>query len=185
MVSHVTPNLNCLPLLYLVILHWFTSIITHGKTLVMSTDTPQEFPITRGMLAQYKLSHHGLIYKSKPLNVFEQCYGALPGYTIPSMILSVHEEIPKYVLHVVDAFTIHHPKMLSIKTRYLKCFVTIPQLTNKRSFHLSTEESETTLGYVRDEWVEPLIEDQYSAIAKKSLREIKDKFLEKLKSSKT
>jgi hypothetical protein len=147
----------------------------------MSTDTPQEFAITRGMLAQYKLPYHGLFYKNKPSNVFEELYGVLPGYTTPSMMLSVHDEIPKFVLHVVDAFTIHHPKMLSVKTRYFKCFITVPQLTDKRSFHMVTEESETRLGYVRDEWVEPLVEDQYSVVAKKSLRKIKDDFLEKLR----
>lgn len=151
----------------------------------MSTDASQEFAITRGMLAQYKLPYHGLFYNQKPSNVFEQCYGALPGYTTPGMLLSVHEDIPKFILHVVDVFIIHHPKMLSVKTRYFKCFITIPQLTDKRSFHVASDESETRLGYVRDEWVEPLVEDKYSFIAKKSLREIKDKFLEKLKSSKT
>ena len=46
---------------------------------------------------------------------------------------------------------------------------------------MATDESETRLGYVRDEWVELLVEDQYSVVAKKSLRKIKDDFLEKLR----
>lgn len=136
------------------------------------------------MLVQYKLDSHGYWYENKPSNCFEQYYGRLPGFVTEGWIM-VHElgkmEIPKYILHVVDAFIIHHPKLPNIKTRYLKCFITIPEHKDVRSVYTEATEPETKLGYVREEWVEPLEETEYIQALKIRSKELAAKYLAKLK----
>lgn len=153
-------------------------------------NTQQEFTITRGMLAQFKLGNHGWWYENKPQNVFEQCYGRLPGFaSITPLGFVAQDDILKYILHVVDVFTIYHPKFPNIKTRYLKCFITIPSKeqfieTPKGKYVLPAIESETKLGYVRAEWVEPLEETEYTEVIRKNSRAIIENFLQKINAPK-
>lgn len=138
--------------------------------------------INPGDLLQYKLEHYGKYFPKCPKKLFSEDYcwflgatsegmalkhfqeerwqGSAPGW-MPIGLQSApkDKEAKKYVLFYVSSVDVFQRGLRSIKSQYIYCLVT----------HSSGDISQ---GWVRPEWVEPLVEDDYSSIAGKRAWEV-------------
>lgn len=191
-----------------------------------------------GMMAEYRLDHHGKYYKKLPVDyrisgsTTPHCsqYEGLPGhlqiYRSKGWQISDNydnKEIPKYTLFIVEQHNYKlHPSLPCGELRYLKCLITVPPEAKKDQFELgwmfnaiaqqvapgiypgvyqppggcygtpalvqSTQttaptsdqgDQEIVLGWVRENWLQPLTEASYRSVIQARAKEQREAFMKK------
>lgn len=110
--------------------------------------------VTAGSLLQYKEEHYGRYYRSIPKVPFENRYEFLKTINNNVLSLRLTPDSPapsrketarkKYVLFCSEKTWVQHPLVDTLGCYYIKCFISDPY------------DNDTTDGWLREEWVEPL-----------------------------
>lgn len=114
--------------------------------------------MTVGSLLQYKERFYGRFHPQLPKIPFDHHQFLTTinqnAFNIPlSMLRNGYQPSPKemsrkkYVLFCTQIARVEHPVITNVGCNYLKCFISDPYI-----------EGDTTDGWIREEWVEPLNE---------------------------